>query len=60
MQTYGRKRNMNTTHTRMGIIAGALLSGGLGLAALGWERVPPTPTAHTTGAQGIPRICRTW
>jgi hypothetical protein len=45
MQTYGRKCNMNTTHTRMGIIAGALLSGGLGLAVLGLG----AGTAHADG-----------
>jgi hypothetical protein len=36
---------MNTTHTRMGIIAGALLLGGLGLAALGLG----AGTAHADG-----------
>src|SRR5205085_6958772 len=34
-RTGQRKPNMNTTHTLNRIIAGALLSGGLGLAGLG-------------------------
>ncbi len=54
---------MNNAHNVKKMTAGALLSGCLGLATLGWARAPPTPTAQNAGvpeavsASAVPTDC---